>query len=65
MAKTTLKKKDKVGRLTPPAFRTYSKAIIIKTLWYRCKDRYIDQKNRKESANIDPHVYGQPIFDKG
>ena len=31
--------------------------------WY--KDRLIDQKNRKKSAKIDPHIDGQLIFDMG
>ena len=31
--------------------------------WY--KARLIDRKNRKKSAKIDPHIYGQLIFDMG
>ena len=31
MANTTLKEKNEVGRLTPPDFKTYSLATVIKT----------------------------------
>lgn len=29
------------------------------------KDIHIDQQNKMESQEIDPHKYGQLIFDKG
>lgn len=63
MAKTTLKKKRiKIGRFTFPHFKTYFKAVIIKRARYRHKDKHTEPWKTSE---IDSHVYGQLICNKG
>lgn len=45
--------------------KAHNKAMTIKTVWYWHKDKHTGWWNRTETAEMNPHIYGQLIFNEG
>jgi len=50
--------------ITLPNFKSYHIATIIRSAWYWWRNRYVDQWDRIQNPETDPHKYDEIIFDK-
>jgi hypothetical protein len=63
-AKNILHNKRISGGINIPDLKLYYRAIVIKTAWYWSSDWQVDQYNRFEDPEMNPHTYDHLTFEK-
>jgi hypothetical protein len=62
LSKTILSNKRTSGRITIPYLMPYYRAFVIKTAQYWYSDRQVDEWNRIENPEMNPHTYCHLTF---
>jgi uncharacterized protein (DUF736 family) len=63
--KTIFNNKRTSRGITIPNLKLYYKAIDIKAAWYCYRKRQVNKWNKIEDPEMNPHIYGHLISDKG
>ena len=62
IAKTILNNKRTSGGISILDLKQYYRAVVLKTVRFRYSDREVDQWNRIEDPELNPHTYGYFIY---
>ena len=65
ITKAILRKKNKAGGTTLPDLRLYYKAISNQNSMVLAQKQTHRSMEKIKSAEINPHLYGQLVYDKG